>query len=378
MVGCVSSSRRMRARTVLDLADVATYLIDRKLLSPSAVVDGGLRVVDVSRRNRVFMVTGELDRCFVLKLPGEAGDRGVVREAAVLERLRSADGAGKLASRLPAVVAYDNVAGVLILEATPDAPDLVRHHARGRFSCGLAREAGRVLALLHAIPPTVLSGLAPLDPTWILRVHRPDLDTLRTLSAASVELVRTIQGSEELCTRLDKLLASWRVESVIHGDVRWDNWLALRGRDSTRRTRLVLIDWEMSGPGDPGLDIGTFFGEYLRAWLLSIPIVDPREPGGLLGHARFPLRRIQPALRSFWDAYTYHRALPAAELSRTLLRAAQFTGARLMGAALEEAQTVAELRGSVLHTLQLSANILRRPDEAMAHLLGLRASWGRA
>jgi aminoglycoside phosphotransferase (APT) family kinase protein len=361
---------------VLDLADVATYLIERKLISPRTVVDGGLRVIDVSRRNRVFVVTTESERCFVLKLAGEAGDPGVAREAAVLQRLRSVAVGRKLAPQLPTLVAYDNAEGVLILEATPDAQDLTSYHALGRFSRTLAREAGRTLALLHAISPDALLGLATHSvPMWMLRVHRPELDTLRTLSAASVELIRTVQSSDELCRGLDELSTSWQCESVIHGDVRWDNCLALRGRESKRRTRLMLIDWEASGAGDPGLDIGAFFGEYLRAWLQSIPIVDPREPGRLLGQARLPLRLMRPALKSFWGAYTRHRGLPVDELSRTLRRATRFAAARLVAAALEEAQTVAELRASALHTLQLSANIIRRPDEATAHLLGLPASW---
>jgi hypothetical protein len=45
--------------------------------------------------------------------------------------------------------------------------------------------------------------------------------------------------------------------------------------------------------------------------------------------------------------------------------------------ALEEAQMLVELRQSVLSTLQLGANVLRRPDEAAAHLLGFRTFWGR-
>jgi aminoglycoside phosphotransferase (APT) family kinase protein len=361
---------------VLDLADVAAYLMERKLISARAVVNGGLRVVDVSRRNRVFLVVAERERCLVLKLAGEAGDGGVAHEAAALERLRLADAGGKLALCLPQLVSYESAEGVLILEAAPDAQDLTTNHARGRFSRTLAREAGRALALVHAIPPATLDGLAnPLDPTWILRWHHPDLEAVHTLSAASVELIRIVQRSDDLWTELDELLASWRAESVIHGDVRWDNCLALRGPGSNRRTRLHLIDWELSGTGDPALDIGAFFGEYLRAWLQSIPIADPREPGLLLGHARLPLRRMQPAVRSFWDAYARNRGLPALELSRTLRRATRFAAARLLGAAIEEAQTLFELRGSVLYALQLSLNILRRPDEATAHLLGLSASW---
>jgi aminoglycoside phosphotransferase (APT) family kinase protein len=351
---------------VLAAADVPAYLLDRNLISPSAVVHGGLRVVDVSRLNRVFVVTAEGGPCFVLK----AND-GMAREAAVLERLAVVDA---LVPWLPRLVAHDATEGVLILESASQARDLVRHHARGRFSRALAREAGRALALLHAVPTTVLDGLlrAP-HRVQSTQMHRPDLDMLRTLSAAAVELTRIVQGSDELCAALDGLRASWCTESVIHGDIRWDNCLAVRGGAAGRWRRLQLIDWEACGVGDPSFDVGGFLGDYLLAWLQSIPIADPAAPGRLLTHARLPLRRMRPAARAFWDAYAQHSRGTARELSARLDRATRFAAARLLTAALEEAQARAELPPTVPSLLPLAQNILRHPREA-AHLLGLGES----
>jgi hypothetical protein len=351
---------------VLEAADVARYLLDRELLSPRAVVDGGLRIVDRSRLNRVFVATADGDRCLVLK----AGGTAPARAAAVIERRRLADGSGELARALPVTVAYDGAEAVLVLESAPDAHDLADHYGRGRFSRALAREAGRALARLHAISPRALDGLAPMPHrAWIEQLHRPDLDTLRTLSAAAAELTGLVQGMEDLCANLDELLAGWSEASVIHGDVRWDNCLALRRRG--RWASLQLIDWELCGPGDPGFDVGAFFGEHLRAWLQSIPMVDRRDPGRLLPHARLPLRRMRPVLGAFWDAYVRERAADEAELTRTLRRATRFAAMRLLTAALEEAQTLTELRASAVHLVALSRNILRRPDEASRRLLGI-------
>jgi hypothetical protein len=359
---------------VLELEDVAPYLIDRGLISARAVVDGRLRVVDASRLNRVFVITAERERCFVLKSAGAATDTGTAREAAVLERLWSVDESGQLASCLPTVVAYDSTRSVLILEAAPYARDLRRHHARGRFSRALTRKAARTLALLHAIPPAALDGLRNhADSTSWMRVHEPDLAFIHTMSPAAEELTRIIQSIDGMGTALDDLVASWREESVIHGDIRWDNLLAVRDEDSKRWSRLQVIDWELCGGGDPAVDIGAFFGEYLRAWLQSIPITDPQDPGRLLAHAGLPLRRMRPALRAFWDAYTEHSRETANELSRRLSRAICFAAVRLLTAALEEAQTLVEPRARVLYLVPLSRNILLRPDEASAYLLGLDA-----
>jgi hypothetical protein len=81
---------------------------------------------------------------------------------------------------------------------------------------------------------------------------------------------------------------------------------------------------------------------------------------------------MQPAVEAFWDAYAGQQPPPTTGGTRLLRRALEFAGGRLVLAALEEAQTLDELRPSVLSTLQLGANVLRRPDEAAVHLLGIR------
>jgi aminoglycoside phosphotransferase (APT) family kinase protein len=356
---------------VLDLADIEPYLRERGLISARAVVDGGLRVEDHSRLNRVFLVTAEGERGLVVKVADEPGSLGVAREAAVLERL-SAIGGRELTSFLPAVVDYDASERVLVLEAAPNSRDLTLHHARGRFSCALARQAGHALATLHEVGPHAADGLPDrVDLTASLEIHRPDLDSVQAMSTAAIQLTEVIQGSGEICASLDALLASWSPGSMIHGDVRWANMLALYKVDSERWTRLQLIDWELATAGDPGLDVGSFFGEYLRAWARSIPIVDPGEPGRLLAHSGLPLRRMRPALAAFWDAYARRRRWAAAELARTLRQATRFAALRLLTAAFEEAQLLTEARASVLYMVPLSRNILMRPEEASTHLLGL-------
>jgi Ser/Thr protein kinase RdoA (MazF antagonist) len=355
---------------MLDVKDVAGYLLEQELLTPSAVVHGRLRVEDASRLNRVFVVTVQGERGYVVKVAGQTA-----WEAAVLDRLRSLDGRSRLLACLPELVTYDPTERVLVLAAVSNPRDLAEHHARGHFSCALAREAGKALASLHATPPAALDGLprAP-DPRSRLRLHRLDLHSMRALSPAAVDLTRLIQGLAPVCAELETLAADWSNESVIHGDVRWDNLLAAPGAVRCRWTRLQLIDWEFCGPGDPAYDIGCFIGEYLRAWLHSIPVADPREPEALLPHARLPLRRVRPALSAFWEAYTRHRGASAADVHRTLRLSTRYAAVRLLAAALEEAQTLGELSPSVLYLVSLSQKITQRPREA-AELCGLGAWW---
>lgn len=361
---------------MLDIADVTPYLLERDLISAKAVVEGGLRVVDMSRRNRVFVVTAEGEPGYVVKQPSGPDGAGLRHEALVLERLRAAD--RRLAARLPVPISYEPTAGILVLEAARDAQDLRERHARGRFSRDLAAQAGRTLALLHATPPAVLGDQdSPWDPSWSLRVHRPSLKAAQHMTSGACELVSTIQRSDELCAALDELHDSQDDSAVIHGDIRWENVLAARAPDvaSSRRSRVLLVDWEAAGCGDPSVDLGFFFGEYLHAWQRSVPIVDPKDPGRLLAHSDRPLAHMRPAMSAFWRSYATHSPLTASALGRLLRRATSFAAVRVLMSAFEESLSHHEPRASARFALQLSVNILRRPDEAIAHLLGLSASW---
>jgi aminoglycoside phosphotransferase (APT) family kinase protein len=346
---------------VLDVADVAEYLLERRLVSPRAVVDGRLKVVDASRLNSVFLVTAERERSYVVKLAATAGDPGVAHEAATLDRL-----AGTAVARwLPAVAAYDATGGVLVLEAASGARDLVAQHRRRRYSVALAREAGRALGELHRLDPTALEGL-PTSVASRSGVHRVDLGTLQTSSATALELISLVQRSGELCARLDELEAARVEHAVVHGDVRWDNCLAVPR--SGRWADLVMIDWELAGAGDPADDVGAFLGEYLGAWLRSMPGLDPHGRAVMPPAAAATLQRMHLALRAFWDAYVSRSEIDA---GRTLRRATQFAAARLLTAAVEEAQQLPDVRAGSLNAIHLAHAVLRRPDEAAAQLLGL-------
>ena len=359
----------------LGQADVVPYLVDTGLIERSAVVHGRLKVTDASRRNLVHAVTSDGLPTYVVKQPRQAGDPGVAREAAVLRHLGALGGEHGLRDVLPVLVAYDERRELLVLEGPPGGQDLREHHARGRFSMLPARAAGQALALLHLLPADAV-GVRPagLDPAWPLSWHRPRVQHLFELSAGGVALLRLVQGSRDLCDALDDLRETWRPQSVIHGDVRWENCVAVPAPAARRRTRVLMVDWEMAGPGDPCLDVGAFLAEYLAAWVNSIPIVDSRDPARMLRHALSPLNRMQPALARFWAAYVTTSREHARE--RSLTRVVRFAAVRLLHAAVEQARDAGELRARTVCVLQLGLNLLRRPDEAAAHVLGLASDAG--
>jgi hypothetical protein len=215
-------------------------------------------------------------------------------------------------------------------------------------------------------------GTAPhAHPPWALSIHRPDLGVMRDSSAANLEVIRIVQRSEGFSQSLDRLARDWRVECVIHYDVKWDNFIVPASDGRARRDRMKLVDWELAQEGDPCWDLGSAFAHYLSFWVFSIPVTGETPPQQWPDLARYPLARMRPALTACWNAYRRNRDLEGDAARSTLVRSVRFAGARLVQTAYEATQASIEITGNVIILLQLAANVLARPHEAAVQLLGL-------
>jgi hypothetical protein len=364
--------------------EVAAYLLRHELISAASIVEGDLAVVDASRRNRNFKVISERGPSYLLKQGiGPDGKAAVAHEAVVYEFLRSLAGNNGLDECLPRYYGYDAKEGILLLELVRDAQDFREYHARrGRFSTLLARAMGKALATIHRLTRTHGKDqdndrIFAVQPPGALSIHRPDPRILLDVSAANVELIKVVQNSPKFCRGLDELREGWRTETLIHSDIKWDNCVIFARPSSQRKTRLRIVDWELAGMGDPCWDIGSVFSNYLSFWLLSVPTTGEGPPDRSIELARYPLERMHPALRSFWQSYVRYMELDAATSGEWLLRAVEYGAARLVQTGYELTQMSLRLTDNIVSLLQLGLNILQRPQEAIVHLLGLplRQAW---
>lgn len=362
--------------------EVASYLVGRRLVEAEAVVDGGFACRELARRHRIFSVTCDRAPGFLLKqayLPERAA--ALEREAALYERLSGAMAGGALAAAIPRCYGYDRDRGVLVLELVAGGLTLREYHVRGgHFSRLLAARLGRALAAVHGLVADPEDGgqraAAAARPPWALAAHEPELGFVRDFSEAAVQVVRMLQGSDELCALLEELRREWRASALVHNDVRWDNCVVSPPPGSRRTTRLRLVDWELAEWGDPRWDLGCALAEYLAFWLLSMPVSGDLPPEGWADLARHPIETMQPAIRSLWRANEEARPVPAEARGPRRIRATRYAAARLIQIAIEQAQLSARPTAFAVLALQLALNVLRHPERAAAQLLGLPPAGG--
>jgi hypothetical protein len=359
---------------VLTHADVPAYLVESGLLDHRAVTAGRVAVRDASRRNRVFIVSREGSAGYVVKQSDPREVDLLAREAVVLRQVAAAE--PRLAGHVPAPVSYDAGARILVCDLVGDATDLGAYHLRGRFPPLLARGLAGILALVHGLGAEAIEEFPAHQDRALLGVpsNPPSLESVLAMTHEGVRLVRVLQGSAELCGRLEELERSWRPGSIVHGDLRPGNCVAFARPGARRRTRLALVDWEIARAGDPHGDLGAVLGEYLRAWLWSMPVVDGSDLAAAARHARHPLSSMQPAIRAFWRSYAEARRRAGTGPPPSLRRAVAFAAGHLVAVAFEHAQTHASPDARTGLAMQLSLNLFRRPAEAAVQLLGLPAA----
>jgi hypothetical protein len=354
--------------------DVVPYLLERRLLDSRDVIWPGLSIVAAPRRNNNFKVINPGGSSLLVK-QAVSPDRAltVAREASAYQVFATAP--GPASEWIPTFHGYDDESAVLVVGLLPGAQTIGEHVAgTGRASRAIAAALGTQVAELHAfdVPAEDDAGNHSLfdGPPWILDIACPDASVLQTSSAASLQLIRLVQSSTEFCELIDGLRREWRVDSLVHRDLRWDNCL-LPHRATRKRAPVVIVDWEMYGKGDAAWDLGTLFGGYLRLWLGSVPIIGEVPLERALGQARFPLEKLHPAMRSLWDAYLSKRAATAEAPAELAIRVSRFAAANLLQTVFEMAQASMTFSPYLTYFVQLSFNILQRPAEAAVHLLGV-------
>jgi aminoglycoside phosphotransferase (APT) family kinase protein len=370
---------------MLDVDGATSFLLARGLIDTGWIVDGHLTIRSEARRNRNLRVEGPAGKGFLIKQPDDPGHGGhsTLRNEATFHRFcRQEPAVSSLARFIPHLIDCDQGTARLVFELVTGAVSFqskLEEKANGETMTAAARELGKGLAILHRCfrPECVhaddrLSELAR-HPPWATGLHKPAPELLAVLSAANYETLRILQTQEGLGERLDRLRRDWRPETVIHGDVKFDNVLVRTDHDgeSPTSTRIWIVDWEMVQIGDPAWDVAGAFQDFLVLWVRSMPMNEEMSPEERIAGARQPLGELRDAIRALWEGYRVIAELGHHESDRFLQRCVVLSAARLMQSAYEIGTTAAHLTGSAVLLLQIAANVLAEPRRGQVQLYGI-------
>lgn len=260
-------------------AEAVSHLLERGLFPATAGHSARVRVGRLPGRNFLYRIEFDGGAPLLLKRAVDAETRrGLEREAAAYDALAGSPGPGP--SFVPRKLDYDSGSSTLVLEFFPQHRSLDAEQGGGvELDAGLAGELGRILARLHRLAPPAGDSTPP----WIVTLVHPPLGILREATQGHLDLIRHVQRSTTWSEALKKLADEWEPRAFVHGDLRFSNILSPDPRHDG--SALALIDWELSGPGDPAWDIG---------WVIA----------GILARRAHDLSAAFPLVRACWVGYT--------------------------------------------------------------------------
>ncbi len=356
----------------LTAANLAYFLMDRGLLGADEIVAGNFAVVDASRRNRNFKAIRKgAPGLFVKQMRDMQTDAMLTlkREAACYELARDVPALSRL---MPRLIRYDESRHTLVLELLPEAESLLAYHARNKgFPVEVGRMLGEGLGVYHSqagalLENDKLKSLLQRYTPVILTLSRGGHAALGHFGRFGPAISALLQQHKDFEALLDALGAEWRFDSLIHGDMKWDNVLVFPAGEGLD---FRIADWEMADFGDAAWDVGAVLQSFLSAWIMSMPIVGGAPPETYVGMAAQPLEAMRPVLKAFWRTYAATRGIEEALQKRELERCMRFGAARMVWAAIEQRLYVSQVDPIAAALLQVSLNVLKDPPRAVRDFL---------
>lgn len=362
----------------IDPGNVAYFLAERRLLAFDSVVDGDFMVVDQTSRNRNLKIIRRKSPGFFIKqvnFPSPEYTQTLAREAACYRLSKEHAEFNAMRALMPEFHYFDPVKHVLVIELLGDAESVWEYHQRVRcFPLEIAKLQGETLGSYHrqvnADATQSESGVFARQIPWILSLHETNPAYLGQVSRGNAQLIGILQQYPEFESALSAIKAGWNYASLIHGDIKWENMMLCHGAGDAP-PRLKIIDWEIADIGDECWDAGAVIQAYLTFWVFSLPLSGGAAVADAVASAPIDAESMKPALAAYWNAYAESRGFDYVTSRLKLVRSMSCAAARMIQTAYESIQSTPQISSYALTKLQMSVNILRNPEAAVADFVGL-------
>jgi hypothetical protein len=352
------------------------YLLHKGLVQLPDCVAGRFSVRENSSRNTNFMVNREYPPGYLVKqakrwkpdqietVQTEAACYWLVKERKAFQGLRP---------YLPEFYTFDFLHHILITELLPNTQSLMDYYLESKRSpIAIGETIADILAAYHRIPkeevtrgeqasffkkriPWVFTFADTPLQEWMQRLPKPSEQQSMQLIYQSPEFIQLIRAQQ----------SEWQPTTLIHGDLRFNNFLIQEGYPETAPFGLKLIDWELADLGDPLWDVASVLQSYITLWVIS-------EIGGTNDQTKtIDLDHFKPTIKAFWNRYVAQMNWDGIQERKELLKTIGFCAMRLINSCFEATPHVDNLQPFSAQTLQISLNLLRWPEEGAQAMLGL-------
>jgi aminoglycoside phosphotransferase (APT) family kinase protein len=190
-------------------------------------------------------------------------------------------------------------------------------------------------------------------------------------SDASAQVTAAIRQDPAVFRALDAIRDTWQCDTLMHGDLKWDNCIVFLSPMS--KLDLRVVDWEMATHGDSAWDVGSIIQSYWsHAILRALPGTDSAAPT-LIEHAVESLHVMRPAVVALWNAYRRMRGFDGGATQDFLDRCLRCAAARMIQTTYEYVGARGQVIPRASAILQAGFDILKNSTYSAAWSFGLEA-----
>jgi serine/threonine protein kinase len=357
--------------------NICHYLMEKGMLELKTLIAGKFTARRNDSRNNNFIINKEFEenKYFIKQVKANDLEKiETLRTEAGCYQLANADAHYKvLKDFLPAFHYYDPLNNVLVIEQVKDALSMHDFYFQfGSFENNLPQLLADTLASYHTVVNRQMQSFPhfrQLKPWVFTLVTAPPAWPAGPQPSVEHQILQLIFKNAEFVQLLRQLETEWQPGTLIHNDVKFNNFLLNYDYKSKKINSIKLIDWELADMGDPLWDVAAIMQNYLALWLLTDV---PELPGMQPAFKKINLEEVQPCINAFWKRYTQQLKFDPAQQRQFLVKAIKFAALKLIHFCFELAPGSATLQPGGVKMLQMSFNILRSPENAGSQLFGIK------
>lgn len=357
---------------LLSTENLCHYLLDRNLIDRHTVMSGDFSTVSEPTRNNIFKVLSRTGRNLFIKQVSNFNAHALSilkREAKAYHFISSNPEYAELAALIPTFIDYDKDRHVLVVGYLPDHTSVHEYYfSQQRVIPEFTAKQAEIMTLFHfPVPAHADTSAFPRLLPWIMLINDNGPHYFQPNS--NNDLVGMIRGNNELMEMLTALKSEWQQTSLIHGDIKWTNFIT--PKTATDASQVKLVDWEIADIGDPWWDVAGFLQSFLSTWLFGFDNLKPAEHKLLDSMHAFDIEQVKPAAAYFWKTYIQRMNIPAAEEQAALVKTMKYTAARMLQTSIEGIVQTPQVFPNNVRIVQVAFNILKSPEMAAQELFGI-------
>lgn len=339
--------------------NITHYLLDKGFLEPTSFMSGDYMLTQTQSRNSIFKIQQQQEKgLFVKQLVAQDATNSYLmqKDATSHYLIHQSNLYKETANHIPDYYGYDPYHNILVTEYFTNTQNVHEVTYRDKkLSKAHAVKMAHILASFHFDITDKIKDNSSLQffskqLPWIL-------NTGQLLNSSSNGITNTviaeIHKHQDLVQKIEKIASQWETTSLIHGDIKWMNFIVMPNNEDVK-----LVDWEIADLGDPLWDVAGVFQSYFSAWVLSFNNQNIQQHQQVQGNEFLSIEAITPVVKLLWNTYAEKQKFTPSESKEKLLKSLSYMSIRMIQTAFENNVAQKQLHPNSVRILQFCNHIL--------------------